>query len=65
MVFLPVLTPTCSSANVLSLGFKLVQDIFQHDFARMAGEADCSVSSSRADDFDSSLLMDLHIFGII
>ena len=27
----------------LSLGFKSIQDDFQHDFARMTGEADSSV----------------------
>ena len=44
MVLLPALNPACSSAIIFfSLGFKPIQDDFQHDFARMTDEADSSV----------------------
>ena len=43
-MLLPALNPACSSENYFfSLGFKLIQDDFQHDFARMTDEADSSV----------------------
>ena len=43
-MLLPALNPACSSAIISSvLGFKPIQDDFQHDFARMTDEADCSV----------------------
>ena len=44
MVPLPALNPACSSAiYFFSLGFKPIQDNFQHDFAGMTDEADSSV----------------------
>ena len=45
MVLRPALNPVCSSVIISldGLGFKPVQDDFQHDFARMTKEADGSV----------------------
>ena len=43
MVLRPAPNPACSSAIITSLGFKPIQDDFQHDFARMTDEADGSV----------------------
>ena len=44
MVLLPALNPASSSEIISSaLGFKPIQDDFQHDFARMTDIADSSV----------------------
>ena len=44
VVLLPALNPACSFSNYfLSVGFKPIQDDFQHDFARMTDEAESSV----------------------
>ena len=49
MVLLPALNSAWSLAIISSaLGFKPVQDDFQHDFARMTDEADRNYSSGRA-----------------
>ena len=44
MVLLPALNPACSSAIIFfCLGFKPIQDDFQHDFSGMTDVADSSV----------------------
>ena len=43
MVLLPALLSLFFSNYFFSMGFKPVQDDFQHDFARMTDEADSSV----------------------
>ena len=40
---LPALNPACSLAFLFSLGFKPIQDDYQHDFAGMTNWADSSV----------------------
>ena len=45
IVLLPALNPACSPAIIFffSLGFKPIQEDFQHDFARATDEAASSV----------------------
>ena len=43
MVFLPAVLSLFFSKYLFGLGFKPVQDDFQHDFARMTDKADSSV----------------------